>query len=161
MIKFLLLSIILIVSTLANAELISSVGVGKGILKANGTLFERVGIIGYQKNINSNLFIRPELGYFGDLSKEGKSSSWVSSLIGAKVLTKSGITNHIAIGPSYLQNPDNTLGGHFQFSLEGGVGLQDNNVSIGLAWKHLSSAGIETPNNGRDFIVLQLGLINI
>lgn len=148
--------LLLFCSTLAWSEVSVSVGAGKGILDKKGTPFERVAVVGYQFNPWADVFIRPEAGYFEDLSGSGKSSYWVAPLAGVKASSLSGAELHIGMGPGYLQNPDSTLGGHFQFSLEGGVGLYDGKTYIGLAWKHLSSAGIEMPNQGRDFIVIQL-----
>jgi hypothetical protein len=140
---------------LAQAELITSFGAGKGIF--NETPFERVASLGEQFNVSDNFFLRPEVGYF-NANNIGQSSAWYSALLGVQVNTQSGLNTHLAIGPSYLQTPDTILGGPFQFSSEIGLGLQDKVMNIGVAFKHLSSAGIELPNSGRDFIVLQLGL---
>lgn len=149
-----------LMSGIAQADLSVSVGTGKGILDVPGTHFERVGALGYQLSWG-DFFLRPEVGFFGDLSGRGRSSFWIVPLIGVRALSRSGPELHIAGGPGYLQNPDEILGGHFQFSLEGGGGIMDasGKVYIGVAWKHLSSAGIEMPNQGRDFIMIQLRLM--
>lgn len=153
---------LLLISTSAWADLSFSIGTGKGIFGSPGTPFERVVAAGYQLSW-SDFFLRPEAGYFEDLSGHGKSSYWLSSLLGVRALSTVGPELHIGVGPSYLQNPDAILGGHFQFSLEGGAGITDKSgqVYIGIAWKHLSSAGFEMPNQGRDFVVIQLRLLGI
>jgi hypothetical protein len=155
MFKKVLLASLLLMSSSASADVVASVGAGKGILSDQP--FERVGCVGYQYNFNSNFFVRPEVGYF-NANSVGTSSSWTGGLLGVQVTSTAGTNVHLASGPAYLQNPDNVLGGNFQFTNEAGIGLTDKNVYLGLAWKHLSSAGIEIPNQGRDFIVLQLGL---
>lgn len=153
--------IAMLASCPARADLSVSVGAGKGIIEAPGTPFERVGAVGYQFPFATDLFVRPEVGYFADIGGSGKSSLWAAPLLGVRAHSQVGPELHIAVGPAYLQNPDNTLGGHFQFSLEGGIGMvsSDGKIYIGVAWKHLSSAGLEMPNSGRDFLVVQLRLL--
>jgi hypothetical protein len=151
----------LLVPSICWADATVSIGTGKGILGDHGTPFERVVALGYQRTLLQDFFVRPEAGYFEDISGNGKSSGWVSTLLGIRALSSVGPELHLAVGPSYLQNPDQVLGGHFQFSLEGGLGIADNRTYVGLAWKHLSSAGIEMPNQGRDFIVVQFRILGI
>lgn len=158
--KRLLLFFLLLASfSAAQADIVLSVGVGKGITEEHGTPFERAAAIGYEFQTPIGIFIRPEVGGFVDFSGRGLSSFWGSPLVGVRAVSQVGPALHLAIGPAYLQNPDQILGGHFQFSLEGGIELKDENFSIGLCWKHLSSAGIEMPNNGRDFIVAQVRVL--
>lgn len=70
-------------------------------------------------------------------------------------------------GPLYLNffqyvglitNPDSILGGPFQFCEEAGIGFRDQKkkTSIGLFYRHMSSANIYLPNYGRDFFGLQM-----
>jgi hypothetical protein len=51
MFKKLLVSLILLLSLPAQAELVLSPGVGKGIFDVHGTPFERVAFVGYQYTI--------------------------------------------------------------------------------------------------------------
>jgi hypothetical protein len=150
---------LLMVSCTASADIVLSVGVGKGITREAGTPFERAVALGYEHRFKQGFFVRPEVGYFMDNSGQGLSSFWAGPLIGVAAVSTVGPTLHLAIGPSYLHHPDQILGGHFQFSLEGGISLLDDNFSIGLYWKHLSSAGFEMPNKGRDFIVAQVRIL--
>jgi len=145
-------------------DLLISAGVGQNILDRNGIPFERVGSIGYCYGLGPDLFIKPEAGYFGALAGDGLSSGWITSVIGVKATSQVGPQLHIGLGPSYLTTPDNIkLSGHFQFTLEGGIGMVDSTgkVSIGLSWHHISDAGIEQPNLGRDFIMVELGILNL
>ena len=157
--KYLIL--LLLLSTPALAEVSLSAGIGKGALYHNGTPFERSAAIGYQYNFKHDFFIRPEVGWFMDNSGNGKTSFWAAPLLGVSALSTVGPELHVALGPGYLQHPDEILGGHFQFSLEGGVGITSKNAYVGLAWKHLSSGGITQPNRGRDFIMVQLRLLQL
>lgn len=154
-----LILLVLFFSSFARADLVTSIGVGKGIMEGHGTPFERVGILGYQFNAG-DFFVRPQAGYFLDVSGQNKSSIIASTLFGVRAVSQVGPELHLAVGPAYLQHPDGILGGHFQFNLEGGVGLlsKDGKTYVGAAWEHFSSAGFEMPNLGRDFIVLQVRL---
>lgn len=156
--RAIILALLALTST-AQADLTLSVGVGKNIMKQNGTPFERMVAVGFEHEFPVGVFLRPEAGYFLDTSGKTLSSIWVAPLLGVRAKSKVGPALHLAVGPGYLQNPDSTLGGHFQFSLEGGIALEDENLAIGLVWKHLSSAGINMPNQGRDFICAQVRIL--
>lgn len=80
-----------------------------------------------------------------------KSSAFVSDQIGLGV--NNGIAVSIATGPTLISTPDSYLGGHFQFHETLFLGVSDpaTNTSIGFAYQHFSSAGIEMPNAGKDF----------
>ncbi len=144
-------------SSQVNADIVASVGLGKSAFAgAQGTPFERAASLGYAHTFSNGLFLRPEAGWFIDNSGHGVSSPWLAPLVGVRSQSTVGPTLHFAMGPGYLHNPDSVLGGHFQFSLEGGASLVDRNFGIGVVGKHLSSAGIHMPNRGRDFIALQV-----
>lgn len=145
----------------AGADLVLGVGAGKAILDTHGTPFERAFQVGYQKTIAPDVFIRPQVLYFTDNSGNGKSSLLISTLIGVRAHSFTGTELHLAAGPSWLQHPDNILGGPFEFTLEGGIGLGDSDIALGLDWAHASSAGIYDTNYGRDFILIQLTLLNV
>lgn len=148
-----------ILTGLSRADATLSVGIGKNVMKQNGTPFERMVAVGYEHRFPIGVFVRPEVGYFLDISGQYKSSFWAAPLVGVTAVSQVGPSLHLAVGPGYLQNPDEILGGHFQFSLEGGIGLTDKNFFVGMVWKHLSSGGINMPNNGRDFICVQTRLL--
>ncbi len=142
--------IALLFATLSNAEVVTSAGLGKSVLADKP--FERIAAIGYQAKLASDVFFRPELGYFSDLTGRGESSAFISGIL---LLEVSGF--HVGVGPSYLSNPDSVLGGFYQFNTELGAGVRDEHLYLGVIYKHLSSAGIEEPNKGRDFLMLQIG----
>lgn len=152
----------LLFSGSAMASLSISVGAGKAITDNPPQPFERAVALGYQIPLGMDVFARPEAGYFLDISGgDHLSSWWAGAMLGVQALSKNGTEIHIGVGPAYLENPDGILGGHFQFTPEFGIGISSEDVYIGVAWKHLSSAGFEMPNIGRDFITLQLRLLKI
>lgn len=60
-------------------------------------------------------------------------------------------------GVAILSHKDEILGGHFQFKNDLEVGLKDKRgVKIGGCYTHVSSAGIFSPNIGRDFGTVKL-----
>ena len=62
-------------------------------------------------------------------------------------------------GVAAITTKDSYLGGNFQFNQDFSLGVKDaRGVAIGLNYKHMSSAGIFTPNVGRDFISIRLGV---
>ncbi len=155
---FLLALSVLVFPGVSRADLVVAIGAGKRILSQGP--FERVAAAGYQFPILRDLFFRPELGGWTDLSGNGRVSPYLTGMLGVRTLPHpTGLELHIGVGPSFLLNPDQVLGGHFQFCLEGGLGLVDKDVYLGIAYKHLSSAGFEMPNQGRDFVVVQMRVL--
>lgn len=140
----------------SNNAVVLNIGVGSGIMKGPGTPFERSFQLGFEHWLAPGLFVRPQAGYFLDVSGENKSSFTASGLIGVAAKSPMGAVLHLAFGPMWLQNTDNLLGGHFQFNLEGGIGIYGENVGIEAVWWHFSSAGIYQPNKGRDFPGVQV-----
>ncbi len=60
-------------------------------------------------------------------------------------------------GPTLLTATDSQLGGLFQFNETIFFGIKDRDYeSIGIVYNHFSSAGIENPNIGRDFMGLEI-----
>lgn len=145
-------------TTAALADVTLAVGVGKGAFGSKGTSFERVVAVGYEHHFDNGLFVRPEVGYFLDISGRGLSSFWLAPIVGVEARSKAGFAIHVGCGPGLLQNPDQVLGGHFQFSCEMGLGVRDEHFFVGAAGKHLSSGGTSMPNQGRDFLVIQIGI---
>lgn len=107
---------------------------------------------------------------FGYMIKQWEVGGWMDSRsdLGRK---SSGFANgsigvNIDIGNFYAQSlwgagvvttRDSMLGGNFQFNQDLGLGLKDSRgVGIGLNYKHISSAGIFKPNEGRDFFAIKL-----
>lgn len=113
----------------------------------------KFGQIGHRDFIGFGLFNQYEGGgWVQTTNSEGKkSSAYVADQIGLQV--DNGLVARIATGPSIISSPDSFLGGNFQFTEDLFLGLKDagNGNTIGFKYKHFSSAGLEMPNQGRDF----------
>ena len=60
-------------------------------------------------------------------------------------------------GPTLITSPDIDLGGVFQFNETVFLGVRDKgDESIGVVYNHLSSAGLEMPNLGKDFMGIEI-----
>jgi hypothetical protein len=139
--------LLLLISHAVLADVSLGVGAGQGVFEAPGTPFERVASLGYQIPVG-DFFIRPEAIYFAGV---GPSSFLFTTKIGVRTLV-GGFEAHLAIGPSYLSNPDPVyLGGHLQFSPEVGVCSNDRINALCFALDHESSGGIYDGNQGRNF----------
>lgn len=115
-----------------------------------------------------NIGYRSDLGWF----KQGfEGGAWIDrvpgrngSLYGAyqlgyEVVTHDGLIARIMTGPALISTTDEYLGGHFQFKDNIYLGVKDDEGrTIGINYNHLSSAGIETPNQGRDFLGVEVGV---
>lgn len=101
-----------------------------------------------------------EVGLWGDNKPiRGRSSSWYAQYgVGAHAVNGAFYAQAVT-GVAYITDPDSHLGGHVQFVQDAGLGLlSEEGFGVGLSYKHVSSAGLYTPNKGRDFILLRLSL---
>lgn len=136
---------------------------GLGI--ANSAKYEQVETkvigIGYRDQTILGLTQQVELGHFSDSTQlDGRLSSWWAGYsLGIEVQSPTGLVLRLMIGPSLISTPDAYLGGYFQFNNDAFAGLRDESgKSIGVSYKHLSSAGLESPNVGRDFLLFQVAV---
>ena len=137
----------------AHAEFSGFVGIGDGTLKHQA--FERTVSLGWVIHPGDAFFVKPEIG--GWIGGFGMPSYFVGVPLGFQVwIPATGAFCHMAVGPSWISNPDSELSSHLQFDTEFGFGLQSDKAEIGLIWKHFSNAGLKLPNQGRDFLGLQL-----
>lgn len=99
-------------------------------------------------------------GWFDGSGVPGhKSSLLVSPSIGFNV-NGGNLFAQALVGPALISSPDTALGGPFQFNNDFSFGVRDpdTKATIGLDYKHVSSAGLELPNRGRDFIMFKISL---
>lgn len=62
-------------------------------------------------------------------------------------------------GIGFIGKTDSLLGGHMQFFHDLSVGVKDKQGRhFGIGLKHISSAGIYTPNKGRNYFNLEIGV---
>jgi hypothetical protein len=117
--------------------------------------------LGERKFLFQGIYWQNKLGYWGDGSgnPQRKSSLFVSSGIGMEV-DLAPVELRAGTGLAIISTPDEYLGGRFpQFSEDLGITLRDKHGDgIGLTYSHFSSAGIVSPNIGRDFVTLELSV---
>lgn len=113
--------------------------------------------LGAQEHIDSGIIAATELDLLNTPSNTSTDSFVFGTGLGLRVDNKSSFATAVW-GPAYLSQKDSDLGGHFQFMQDLTLGLEDDYNTIGVGYKHISSAGIEKPNRGKDFIYFRLGV---
>jgi hypothetical protein len=101
-----------------------------------------------------------ELGGYVDNAKQyGRKSSLVGKYqIGVTPGPNVGVYTKAFLGPCLISTTDAYLGGHFQFCEDFGLGVRDMYTFAGLNYGHISSAGLESPNKGRDWVTMEMGV---
>lgn len=99
-----------------------------------------------------------EIGGWTDVAGNSRSgSAYGAYQVGLEV--DGAFLGRICTGPAFISSPDVYLGGHFQFTEDFYIGEHDaKGHSVGFIYKHISSAGLEEPNIGRDQMGFQIGL---
>jgi hypothetical protein len=114
--------------------------------------------VGNRSKLGLGLIQQYELGAWADRAGYGrKSSAYTAYQVGVEA-GESFIGRFMA-GPALISTPDSYLGGYFQFSEDLFFGIKgENGNTIGVIYKHFSSAGLETPNVGRDFLGISISI---
>lgn len=136
-----------------------SFGVGEGNSAKQHTGEVKVGSIGIREELYQGIYLQYKLGFFGDGSGDPTRKGSLFGSIGPGMLIDlHPVEIRAGYGLAAISTPDSYLGGSFpQFQGEAYVGFRDyRGNGIGLSYEHISSAGFSTPNQGRDFMVLQL-----
>lgn len=149
---------------LANAQSVHlkyGVGLGEGSAKDSPSEVRHLSATVYTKPITSIITPSIEVGGWADRRKDLKrKNSFFAAL---------GIGPQWVFGPLYgraqaglagVSTTDINLGGRFpQFFQDFAIGFRGTNgVSMGVRFKHISSAGIHEPNRGRDMIGIDVGI---
>jgi len=135
----------------------SSYGVGvfdKNSSTADVKLFS----IGYQDKLIWFLDQKYEGGLWTDIRRDmGRSSSgYIAYSLGTEA-SKDWFYIHSFWGLALITHTDAYLGTPYQFMQDLGLGFEgDNEVRIGLNYKHISNAGIKEPNKSRDFLQIKI-----
>lgn len=113
--------------------------------------------LGLQEDVWGPLKDRFIVGGWLDNSGNNKRNSALASYQLGFEVNRDGLIGGIFSGPTAISTTDELLGGHFQFMDDIHFGMEDKQGNyIGIIYRHLSSAGIEMPNIGRDVIGLEL-----
>lgn len=100
-----------------------------------------------------------ELGGYVDNRGGGAKGSVVAKYqLGVNPGAEEGLYAKGYLGPCLISSKDTVLGGRFQFATDLGIGVRDSYSFVGLGYGHISSAGIASPNKGRDFVYMEAGL---
>ena len=153
--KILTLSLLTIISTVAHAQKTLNLKYGVGVMQSVNS---QIVSLAFQSQIKDSYAQQVECGAYLDPQEEKgqRSSGFCSYSLGLRV-----ILDHVYMesmhGVGGISHPDRLLGGHFQFFHNLGLGIKDKaGNSLGLVFKHISSAGIEKPNVGRNFTAAKL-----
>jgi hypothetical protein len=155
--KYILAFITLFASLNVNASSFSKYGIGVFNTADYGTASTKVFSLGYVGELFGPFINQVELGLFADSSgHDRKSSGFGFYSIGTEV-NPGYLVIRSLWGVGMITSPDSMLGGNFQFTQDLLIGVRDNKKNmIGLVYKHISSAGLELPNKGRDFLTIQV-----
>lgn len=158
--KILLSLSALLISSTAIADSVY-VGYGLGTFNSakNSASETKIGQVGYLFDLYGGTYLSGKVGYWGDGSGNPtrKSSAYLSSGVGLLIDLRP-IEIRSGWSLAFITTPDSYLGGRFpQFNGELYLGLRDKSGNgIGVQCEHISSAGLITPNAGRDFCIVQL-----
>lgn len=156
----------LLIPGMANAapiQLVPRFGFEKNAFQYGAGAAERLYSLGAVFPLSDPVRLKAEVGGWISKGQDGRKSSLYASFSwGFRAVLKSGLFGEVFLGPTYLHTTDSQLGGHFQIHFELGAGIMtDDGWGLGVAYGHFSSAGIEMPNEGKDFgtafAVIRLG----
>jgi hypothetical protein len=115
--------------------------------------------------------LRTESRVLGPLHDATEGGLWVDNLgdgrrgavygkyqLGVKPGAEVGVYASAFWGIELQSTTDTQLGGILQFSQDAGIGIRDETSFVQATYSHVSSAGIWSPNRGRDFVLLSIGL---
>lgn len=135
-----------------------SVKFGPGISNSRLTGSTKAFGLRYEDSIFYSLSYAAEMGGWVDNGGNGRSNSLLAKLqVGVTPGMERGIFGKAFVGPCFLNATDTQLGGHGQFCTDIGLGLRDVFTFMDIDYGHISSAGLATPNKGRDYIMFEAG----
>ena len=113
--------------------------------------------LGYEEDWVGPFIHQYELGVYADQGGHGRSTSGFGNMsVGVEVNPGYFVARSLW-GIGAITTPDSMLGGWFQFNQDLLLGVKDDKGHIiGVDYKHISSAGIYSPNQGRDFILIHV-----
>lgn len=158
MFKKLLFLMCILVSSAHADEAFTGFGLGAFNTAKGGPGSVKIGQIGHRFDLIEGFYWQNKLGFWGQGANDYgmKSSAYIASGIGFRV-DLAPVEFHSGYSLGLISVPDSYLGGPFQFNGEVYIGLRGKyGNGFGLKYEHISSAGIEMPNQGRDFFILEL-----
>ncbi len=154
------LLLLLLLTSLAYAQddqIVTDVGLGIVGTKGSTLSQDKFARVGLQEDVWYDLKQRFNVGGWDDTRGGNYSSAAFAGYQLGFEVTNDVLQGSIWSGPSVISATDAMLGGPMQFNETLFFGIVDKQQSsIGVAYNHFSSAGIYTPNLGRDYLGLQL-----
>ncbi len=143
-----------------HAETIFKYGLGVFNSAKDSAAETKFASLAYQDEFLGLFIYQFEGGFWYDTREDmgRRSSAFAGASIGVDVDVRPFFAQWL-VGPSVISTKDSYLGGPLQFNNDVAFGLRDHRGnSVGIGYKHLSSAGIFEPNKGRDFLMLRIGI---
>jgi hypothetical protein len=142
----------------AQADSFFKYGVGVFVPGQQGKAEVKEFSLGVQNPTWMNLTEQYEVGLWADRGTEhGRKSSFFGFYSLGPTVDAGSLYAQGLWGIGAISTTDSMLGGNFQFTQDLGLGLKDaTRRAVGLNYKHVSSAGIYSPNKGRDFLTIKL-----
>lgn len=132
---------------------------GLGVFSTQGTSLSDVKFakVGIQEDIWDAFKQRVSVGGWLDSRGSGYSGSAFGGYQLGFEVNNSVFQGGIFTGPTLISTTDKDLGGIFQFNDSINFGIKDDRGNvIGIVYNHFSSAGLESPNLGKDFMGLEI-----
>lgn len=99
-----------------------------------------------------------EVGGWADKAEGHKSSLYSKFQLGVSPGMEEGIYGSAFLGVAGISATDRLLGGRLQFSEDIAVGFREVCSFMSVGYSHFSSAGLSSPNKGRDFLTFSAGV---
>lgn len=119
----------------------------------------KVANLAYRLELYNGIYWQTKVGYWGDGSGDpNRHSSFYLSTGPGLLVDLNPVELRSGWGLTAINRADSYLGGVFpQFNGEVYAGLRDKKGDgMGLKYEHISSAGLITPNLGRDFLMIEM-----
>ena len=151
---------LLLITVPVQADSIVKYGLGVGSSAKNSNTEVKTISIAYQENAFGPIIYQLEGGIWTDSRSDvkRKGSGFGDAGIGFNI-DAGNLYCQTVVALAIITDTDSMLGSHFQFNNDLAIGLKDRDGnSIGLNYKHISNAGLVSPNIGRDFIMMRLAI---
>jgi hypothetical protein len=110
--------------------------------------------VGYDRYSNNNFFYRVDLGTWLDPQEEHRDAIYGAFSGGKRFGETTDLHVNLSVGVLFHSGSDVLLGSAFQFTEELSLGY--DRVSVGV--KHISSAGLASPNRSRDTLFVEYAI---
>jgi len=106
--------------------------------------------VGFEDFDRDNFGTKLEVGAYTDSDPGHVGAPFGSVLLGKRFGSYEGLNATGFMGCAIIGSTDQVLGSLFEFTEEAIVGYKN----VGLGYKHVSNAGLASPNHGRDYVSL-------